>query len=118
MVTRNRRHPFLALFDGADPNITTPDRQATTVPTQALFFMNDPFFHASALKLAQRASEAADVNAQIDKLYSLSLQRLPLDAERSIVLQLAPTGATRLDAASLAPVARVVLTSNAFLSVD
>ena len=118
MVTRNRRHPFLALFDGADPNTTTPDRQATTVPTQALFFMNDPFFHASALKLAQRASEAADVNAQIDKLYSLSLQRLPLDAERSIVLQLAPTGATRLDAASLAPVARVVLTSNAFLSVD
>jgi hypothetical protein len=118
MVTRNRRHPFLALFDGADPNTTTPDRQATTVPTQALFFMNDPFFHASALKLAQRASEAPDANSQIDRIYRLSLQRLPLESEKSIMFQLAPSGAIRLDTASLAPMARVVLTSNAFLSVD
>ena len=52
---RNRRHPFLGLFDGADPNATTPARQATTVPTQALYFLNDPFFHdrAAALLRAQ-----------------------------------------------------------------
>ncbi len=52
MVQRQRRHPFLALFDGADPNASTPSRQSTTVPTQALYFINDPFFHAQAGALA------------------------------------------------------------------
>ena len=48
MTQRLKRHPYLALFDGADPNATTPLRLGTTVPTQALFFLNDPFLHASA----------------------------------------------------------------------
>src|SRR5207342_1510539 len=42
MTQRLKRHPFLALFDGADTNASTPSRGATTVPTQALFLMNDP----------------------------------------------------------------------------
>lgn len=46
MVQRQRRHPILPLFDGADSNSSTATRQTTTVPTQALYFMNDPFFHA------------------------------------------------------------------------
>ena len=54
MVLRNRRHPFLGLFDGADPNASTPERQVTTVPTQALYFMNDPFFHQQAAAFADR----------------------------------------------------------------
>ncbi len=41
MVQRNRRHPFLGLFDGADPNASTAQRQSTIVPPQALYFMND-----------------------------------------------------------------------------
>ena len=48
MTQRIKRHPFLALFDGADPNATTAERATTTVPTQALFFLNDPFVHAKA----------------------------------------------------------------------
>ena len=36
MTQRLKRHPFLALFDGADPNATTAERLGTTVPTQAL----------------------------------------------------------------------------------
>ncbi len=54
MTQRLRRHPFLALFDGADPNATTPERLGTTVPTQALYFLNDPFVHRSAEKWAER----------------------------------------------------------------
>ena len=42
MVQRNRRDPFLTLFDGADPNATTPQRQETTVPTQALLCVERP----------------------------------------------------------------------------
>ena len=52
MTQRIKRHPFLALFDGADPNATTAVRLATTVPTQALYFLNDPFVHAKAEKYA------------------------------------------------------------------
>ncbi|MFM7158991.1 MAG: DUF1549 and DUF1553 domain-containing protein, partial [Planctomycetaceae bacterium] len=66
MVQRQRRHPFLALFDGADPNASTAARQTTTVPTQALYFMNDPFFHQQAAGAGQRwleVAEAGRVNA-------------------------------------------------------
>ena len=54
MTQRLKRHPFLALFDGADTNASTPTRVATTVPTQALFLMNDPFVHEQAGALAAR----------------------------------------------------------------
>src|SRR5205085_8936754 len=50
MTQRISRHPFLALFDGADPNASTAERRTTTVPTQALYFLNDPFIHAKAEK--------------------------------------------------------------------
>ena len=39
MTQRLKRHPFLALFDGADTNASTARRIPTTVPPQALFFM-------------------------------------------------------------------------------
>jgi hypothetical protein len=62
MQKRNRRAPFFALFDGPDPNASTARRDVTTVPTQALYFMNDPFVHARAEKFAARilAAEGDD----------------------------------------------------------
>jgi len=42
MTQRQCRQPYLALFDGADANASTAERSTTTVPTQALFFLNDP----------------------------------------------------------------------------
>lgn len=61
MVQRIKRHPFLALFDGADPNSSTAERRLTTVPTQALYFLNDPFVHAKSVKMAERLpGRAAD----------------------------------------------------------
>jgi hypothetical protein len=64
MTQRLKRHPYLALFDGADPNATTPLRLGTTVPTQALFFLNDPFLHASAQawSASLHQQEAADAS--------------------------------------------------------
>lgn len=59
MQKRNRRTRFFALFDGADPNASTPVRDLTTVPTQALFFLNDPFLHARADKCAELVLAAA-----------------------------------------------------------
>ena len=54
MSQRNRRHPYLALFDGADPNLSSAGRLATTTPTQALFLMNSPQVHHQAETLAKR----------------------------------------------------------------
>ena len=59
MQKRNRRTPFFAMFDGADPNASTAKRDVTTVPTQALFFKNDPFVHARAEKFAARILKSA-----------------------------------------------------------
>jgi hypothetical protein len=54
MTQRIQRHPFLALFDGPDANASTPRRENSTVPTQALYFLNDPFFHARSEAFAKR----------------------------------------------------------------
>ncbi len=81
MVQRNRRHPFLGLFDGADPNASTPQRQSTIVPTQALYFMNDPFVFSCAEQLNERLQMAEGDAAKINLLYIRCLQRLPSHEE-------------------------------------
>jgi hypothetical protein len=50
----------LALFDGADPNAGTARRSPTVVPTQALFFLNDPFVHAQADLMSERVLAATE----------------------------------------------------------
>ncbi len=116
---RNRRHPFLGLFDGADPNATTPQRQTTTVPTQALYFLNDPFFHAQADRLAGRAI-AAPAADRLGVLFRAAFQRPPTSADRA-------TAAAFLDRyrragpderAAWSALARVLLASNEFLFVE
>ena len=78
MTQRIRRHPFLALFDGADPNASTAERRTTTVPTQALFFLNDPFVHANSRQLADRTLAAvADEPRQVVVVYRSVLGRDP-----------------------------------------
>lgn len=75
MVQRQRRHPFLALFDGADPNASTATRQTTTVPTQALYFINDPFFHEQATSLASSLLEESSDEARVTQAYRRLFQR-------------------------------------------
>lgn len=105
---RNRRHPFLGLFDGADPNATTPQRQTTTVPTQALYFLNDPFFHTQAAKLAERSGN------DVDALFRLALQRATSEKDRAF----ATAFLEKFEKASWPALARVILASNEFLFVE
>ncbi len=120
---RNRRHPFLGLFDGADPNASTPQRQTTTVPTQALYFMNDPFFHAQSAALARRAKGEPD---GIDRLYRSAFQRTPSAEERAFATQFVAryerdsqevTVAERPEQA-WAALARILLATNELLYLD
>jgi hypothetical protein len=54
MTQRIQRHPYLAIFDGADPSTSTGRRTSSTTPLQALFLLNDPFVHGQADLFADR----------------------------------------------------------------
>jgi mono/diheme cytochrome c family protein len=122
---RNRRHPFLGLFDGADPNATTPQRQTTTVPTQALYFLNDPFFHAQAERLAGRALAKPEAG-RLDEIFRVALQRSASKQDRDFAtafLRRYADGLPDLPAAdrakaAWAALARVLLASNEFLFLE
>jgi hypothetical protein len=81
MTQRIQRHPFLALFDGADTNASTARRFTSTTSLQALYLMNDPFIHEQSRKFAARLlSERSDDRARIDLAYLLLFAR-PAAAE-------------------------------------
>ncbi len=82
MVQRIQRHPFLGLFDGADPNSSTASRQVTTVPPQALWFMNNPFVEARAQKLVDLLP-AEPTAARIDRLCHLLFGRAATSDDRA-----------------------------------
>jgi Protein of unknown function (DUF1553) len=75
MQQRIKRHPFLALFDGADPNVSTARRESTVVPTQALYLMNNPFVHEVASKIAERCENVGSPSKMIEALYWRCLGR-------------------------------------------
>jgi hypothetical protein len=129
MVQRQKRHPFLALFDGADPNVSTDQRNATVTPAQSLFLMNDPFVHECAAGVAKRVLAGAGDEAERVRLaFELTQAREPEgdDLVRAGGFlaryreKLAATGRSPEEAefGAWSAYARVMLTSNAFLYVD
>ncbi|MDA1050710.1 MAG: PSD1 and planctomycete cytochrome C domain-containing protein [Planctomycetota bacterium] len=129
MQQRLKRHPFLSLFDGADTNVSTARRELTTVPTQALYLMNDEFVHEQAAGLAKRLiGEPGDLNARIQAVYSISLGRQHGTAEFAEASDFLAAYREALaetdlpidsrDLAAWAGFARTLLTCNEFLFVD
>jgi hypothetical protein len=87
MQQRLKRHPFLALFDGADPNASTADRGVTTTPLQSLYALNDRFVHEQAAAFARRLwREAGTDRARVERAYQLALARWPRAEEVSEAL--------------------------------
>jgi hypothetical protein len=126
MVQRNRRDPFLTLFDGADPNATTPERQETTVPTQALYVLNAPFFHEQAEHFADQLLTEPDETKRLERAFRVALQRSATDAERERLRRFLTNYAALLDDApaadrgrlAWAALARALLGSNEFMFLD
>ena len=76
MTQRFQKHPFLALFDGADPNASTAERLTSTTALQALFLMNDAFLHDQAQGFAARLmSERSDDSGRLKRAYELAVGR-------------------------------------------
>jgi hypothetical protein len=72
-------------FDFANPDLHIPERAVTTVPQQALFFMNSGFAIGRAKALARREdiASAADPPERIRLLYRLLYQREPTPGQVS-----------------------------------
>jgi hypothetical protein len=76
LVDRQDLPALFRTFDFANPDTTTPQRFDTTVPQQALFFMNSSFVVRQAEALAQRVEHLAP-EARIEALYARLFQRRP-----------------------------------------
>jgi hypothetical protein len=128
MQKRNRRNRFFTLFDGPDPNESTPERDVTTVPTQALFFMNDPFLHARAARFAARVrASSPGERDRLEFAYRILLSRSPADDEKSGAITFlkeyaAASASDRRgqtgDAAAWEAYSRALLSTNEVLHVD
>jgi mono/diheme cytochrome c family protein len=83
MTQRIQRHPYLALFDGADTNQSTARRDSSTTPLQALFFLNDPQMQRLAKSFAASLQrEAADDGERVERAFLLAFARPPEEGER------------------------------------
>jgi hypothetical protein len=81
-VERQNLPGIFRTFDFASPDSTNAQRFRTTVPQQALFFMNAPLVVEQARALADRPEikDAQDDGQRIRRLYRLLFDRFP-DAE-------------------------------------
>jgi hypothetical protein len=129
MTQRIQRHPYLAIFDGADPSVSTPARTASTTPLQALYLLNDPFLHEQSRRFAERIlAERFDDSARLQHAYTIAFCRLPASDESVEALhflstareKLAQCGTSpeKLDAEAWQALVRVLLRLNEFVYLD
>jgi hypothetical protein len=113
MWARGGLQPLLNAFDCPDSSVSTPARSSTTTPLNALTLLNSSFTFTMADQLAARLKKEAGHNAaaQIDRLFLLTTGRPPSDSDRQACLAV-------LEKHGLPAVCRVVLNSNAFLTVE
>lgn len=127
MTQRIQRHPYLALFDGPDPNASTDMRTSATVPPQALYLMNNPFVSEQASRLARRLMAATgDVRARIDLGHRLAYGRHAradeIDRAAEFLnryqAELARQSVSAAEAEAWSSYARILLTANEFVYLD
>ena len=83
-VIRNDLQPIFEVFDFADPDVSTGKRDATTVPTQALFLLNNNFVLTQAKATATRLlAEKPTDTERLQQLYQLAYNRNPTTAEEA-----------------------------------
>ncbi len=73
----------LEVFDFAEQGMVTGSRDTTTVATQALYLLNDPFVRRHSLNLAERLLSRTDLDdaGRVELAYRLALGRSPSGSE-------------------------------------
>jgi hypothetical protein len=85
---RSLPFPMFETFDHPDMNLSAAQRNVSTVPTQALTLLNNPFVLRQAELLAQRITSQApdDVARQVELGYQYALGRSATDLEKSLAV--------------------------------
>jgi hypothetical protein len=125
---RSLMYPIVEAFDGADMNLTCPQRAVTNVAPQALALFNGAFTRQEAAALAERVAREAgdDPEARLERVYRLALTRAPAPAEREDARAFLREQAARRADAGPAEAARlafvdlchVIFNTNEFIYVD
>ena len=112
---RSAPQPLIEVFDGASPSASCGRRNRSTVATQALILLNDPFVRRVAQRFAERVRREAGAEParQAELAMRLAFARAPSAAEA------ARLGAfLAADPNALTDLCHVLLTSNEFTHVD
>lgn len=102
MTQRIQRHPYLAIFDGADPATSTPQRQTSTTPLQALYLLNDAFVHEQTNHFGDRIRQQSTENrTRVAWAFRSAFGRIPDATETEVSIQLVSAVARELEANGL-----------------
>ncbi len=101
-VVRGMVPPMFEIFDFAEPTLVKGNRDITTVPTQALFLLNNPYVRELAASAAKRvlAAEGLDTRGRVRHAYELAFARLPSPAEEARALAYLKSEDTAADEAT------------------
>ncbi len=127
-VRRLGKHPLMELFNGPDPNECTGRREVSTVPLQALFWMNSDFIRDNARAIAKRLLETGtETEGRIQQAYETIYGRVPSGeetAELSEYLQRYQAGiedsggSAERELRAWTSLCRLLLSSNEFAYLD
>jgi hypothetical protein len=89
LVDRQFLPTVFNVFDFANPDLHSPQRNETTVPQQALFQLNHPFVAGRARAIAARTESPSEDHpaARVRRLYELIYQRAPTPTQLEASLQ-------------------------------
>jgi mono/diheme cytochrome c family protein len=147
MVQRSVKHPYMTLFDGADANASTAERNSSLTPLQALYFLNAALPQRCADHLAelldgqvggdavrslrvsgQAGGNSPDEKIELDRAFLLIYGRLPEKAERGRSMEFMQQMSARLAAigsdsakarqAALSHLIQAMFSSNEFMFVE
>jgi hypothetical protein len=92
-IYRSKIPGMFSAFDFAEPDQVNGRRDITTVATQALFLLNDPFVVTTSQKAAERvlALDTPEDDARIRYAYAYTLCRKPTDTEIQRALEFLET---------------------------
>ena len=87
VVSRYAPNTTLTLFDFPEPNVTSDQRNVTTVPQQQLFVLNGPFMFEMSRAFAKRIEKAASNDLERIRLgWQLAYSRHPTADELTVAM--------------------------------
>jgi cytochrome c553 len=119
VISRYAPNATLTLFDFPEPNVTSDQRNVTTVPQQQLFVLNSPFIFEMSREFSRRLEKAAGNDQDRLRLgWQLAYGREPTAEEIAVATEfletpVEPTNADRLN--RWEQLSHALLASNEFM---